>query len=80
VKVLDGLVGELPIIGMIVPIFINPAYLVDRDAQTLLRMKKEAAILEGKFTIQKLAEFPDREESLLPASLMMMILLERQRG
>jgi uncharacterized protein YxjI len=80
IKVLDGLVGELPIVGMILPMFINPAYLADRDGQTLLRMKKEPAILEGKFTIQKLSEFQDREESLLLASLMMMILLERQRG
>jgi uncharacterized protein YxjI len=80
VKVLDGLVGELPVVGMILPMFVNPAYLVDRDGQTLLRMKKEPAILEGKFTIEKRAEFSEHEESLLLASLLMMILLERQRG
>ncbi len=80
VKVLDGLVGEIPIAGMILPIFINPAYLVDRDAQTVLRMQKEPAILEGKFTIEKRGDFAEREESLLLASLLMMILLERSRG
>jgi hypothetical protein len=80
IKVLDGLVGELPVVGMITTMFINPAYLADRDGQTLLRMKKEPAFLEGRFTIQKLGEFHEREESLLLASLMMMILLERQRG
>jgi hypothetical protein len=80
IKVLDGLVGELPIVGMFTTMFINPAYLVDRDAQTLLRMKKEPAFLEGKFTIEKQSDFQDREESLLIASLMMMTLLERQRG
>lgn len=80
VKVLDGLVGEIPIAGMILPMFINPAYLVDRDGQTLLRMQKEPAFLEGKFTIQKRADFPDRDESLLLASLLMMVLLERSRG
>jgi uncharacterized protein YxjI len=80
IKVLDGLVGELPIVGMIVTMFVNPAYLADRDGQTLLRMKKEPAFLEGRFTIEKLAEFHEREEALLLCSLMMMILLERQRG
>jgi uncharacterized protein YxjI len=80
IKVLDGLVGELPVVGMILPMFINPAYLADRDGQSLLRMKKQPAFLEGKFTIEKLAEFSEREESLLLASLVMMILLERQRG
>jgi hypothetical protein len=80
IKVVDELVGELPVVGMLLPMFINPAYLVDRDGQTLLRMKKEPAFLEGKFTIEKHGEFADREESLLLASLLMMVLLERQRG
>ena len=80
VKVLDELVGELPVVGMILPMFINPAYVVERDGQILLRMKKEAAFLEGKFTIEKRGEFSDGEESLLLASLLMMTLLERQRG
>jgi uncharacterized protein YxjI len=80
VKVLDGLAGELPVIGMFLPMFINPAYLADRDGQTLLRMKKEPAFLEGKFTIEKKADFPESDEALLLASLLMMILLERQRG
>jgi uncharacterized protein YxjI len=80
VKVLDELVGELPVVGMILSMFINPAYVVERDGQVLLRMKKETAFLEGKFTIEKRGEFSDHEESLLLASLLMMILLERQRG
>ena len=80
VKVVDGLLGEIPVAGMILPMFINPAYLVDRDAQTLLRIRKEPAFLESRFTIDKRADFLDREESLLLASLLMMILLERSRG
>lgn len=80
IKVLDQLVGELPVVGMILPMFVNPAYLIDRDGKTLLRMKKEPAFLEGKFTIEKQGEFSEGEESLLLASLLMMILLERQRG
>jgi hypothetical protein len=80
IKVLDGLAGELPIVGMFLPMFINPAYLADRDGVSLLKMKKQPAVFEGKFTIDKLGEFADSEESLLLASLVMMILLERQRG
>jgi uncharacterized protein YxjI len=80
VKVLDSLVGELPLVGMILPMFVNPAYLVDRNGQTVLRMQKERAFFEGRFTIHKLGEFPQAEETLLLASLLMMVLLERQRG
>jgi hypothetical protein len=80
VKVLDGVVGEIPVIGMILPMFINPAYLVDRDGVTILRMQKERAFFEGRFTIHKLGEFPESDETLLLSSMLMMILLERQRG
>jgi uncharacterized protein YxjI len=80
IKVLDGLVGELPVVGMVLPMFINPGYLADRDGVSLLRMKKQPAFFEGKFTIEKLGEFAGSEESLLLASLVMMVLLERQRG
>src|SRR6185503_6818700 len=46
VKVLDQLVGELPIVGLVLPMFINPAYLVDTtDGSMVLRMKKEPAFL-----------------------------------
>jgi hypothetical protein len=80
VKVLDGLLGEIPIAGLFLTMFVNPAYLVERDGQKLLRMKKEPAFLESKFTIEKQGEFADRDEMLLLASLLMTVLLERGRG
>ena len=81
IKVLDQLVGELPVIGMVLPMFVNPAYLVESaDGRTVLRMKKEPAFLEGRFTIEQRGDLTDREEQLLLASLLMMVLLERQRG
>jgi uncharacterized protein YxjI len=80
VKVIDGLVGEIPIVGMIVPMFINPSYLVDRDGQAMLRVRKHPAVFEGKFSIEKLDDFDSRMEALLLNSVLMMLLLERQRG
>ena len=80
IKVLDKVMGELPVIGMIFSTFVAPAYVADCEGQVLLRMKKEPALLEKKFTIERKGEFGDQENSLLLASLLMMILLERQRG
>jgi uncharacterized protein YxjI len=80
VKVIDGLVGEVPVVGWVAAMFINPAYVAECDNLVMLRMKKEPAFLEGKFTIEKLGEFAEAQESLLLASLLMMILLERSRG
>jgi uncharacterized protein YxjI len=76
IKVLDGLLNEVPFVGM----FINPAYLVDLRGQTVMYLKKQPAFLEGKFTLDKRGDFSDADEGLLLSSVIMMLLLERSRG
>jgi hypothetical protein len=76
IKVLDGLLSDIPFVGM----FINPAYLVDLRGQTALYLKKQPAMLEGKFSLEKRGEFSDADEALLLSSVIMMVLLERSRG
>lgn len=75
-KVLDSFVSEIPFVGM----FINPAYLVELRGQTVLYLKKQPAVFEGKFTLEKRGEFSQAEEGLLMSSIIMMLMLERQRG
>jgi uncharacterized protein YxjI len=75
-KVLDGLLSDVPFVGM----FINPAYLVDLRGQTVLYLKKQPAVFEGKFTLEKRGNFSDAEEGLLLSSIIMMLMLERSRG
>ena len=81
VKALDGLVSEIPFVGMVAPMFINPAYLVEMPAgSVLLRVQKQPSLLEHRFQIeQKRAVSPDQEWLVIP-SVMMMVLLERGRG
>ncbi len=76
IKVLDGLVSDIPFVGML----INPAYLVDLRGQTVLYLKKQPAFFEGKFTLDKRAEFSEADEKLLLPSIIMMLLMERSRG
>jgi hypothetical protein len=76
IKVLDGLLSDIPFVGM----FINPAYLIDLRGQTALYLKKQPAMFEGKFTLEKRGEFSDAEEALLLSSVIMMVLMERSRG
>jgi hypothetical protein len=76
IKVLDGLLSDIPFVGM----FINPAYLVDLRGQTMLYLKKQPAVMEGKFSLEKRGEFSDADEGLLLSSVIMMVLLERSRG
>lgn len=81
VKVIDGVVGEIPIIGMFTGYLFHPAYLVDRaDGQTMMKLEKQPAFFESKFQIQKMVEMDPREETRVLLSLLMMVLLERSRG
>jgi len=79
VKVLDSLAEALPFADALGGLFFNPAYLVDLGGETVLRMKKERSVFESRFLLDKLGDFSE-EEDLLFASLMMVLLLERDRG
>ncbi|HET6231764.1 MAG TPA: hypothetical protein VFE05_16940 [Longimicrobiaceae bacterium] len=83
VKVLDGLFGEIPIAGIFSGYVFNPAYLVTRadTGEQLMRLKKEPAFLEGRFTLSRTAaELTDADERLALLSVLMMVLLEKYRG
>jgi len=80
VKVLDSLAEALPFADALGGLFFNPAYLVDLGGETVLRMKKKRSVFESRFRLDKLGDFSEEEEDLLLASLMMVLLLERDRG
>lgn len=80
VKVLDGLVGEVPVLGMFTGYFFNPAYLVDFRGGTVLYVKKQPALIEGKFTVEARAPYAAEDEALLLCGTIMALILERFRG
>lgn len=81
VKVIDAVVGELPIVGMFTGYFFNPAYIVSRmDGTPLARLQKQPAFFEGIFKLEQLAQMSDEEEERVLLSTLTMTLLERARG
>ncbi|MCP4543089.1 MAG: hypothetical protein GY832_38745 [Chloroflexi bacterium] len=81
VKVLDGIFGGIPIIGMFSGYVFNPAFLVSRlDGTVVMRLAKQPGFFESKFIISKQAEMNESQEVRALLSLLMMILLERARG
>lgn len=81
VKVLDALLGEIPILNFFTGYLFNPSYIVlDKNERIISRMKKLPSFFGRKFNIDKLAEFDVDDEERIILSLMMMILLERRRG
>ena len=80
VKVLDSLAEALPFADALGGLFFNPAYLVDLGGETVLRIQKERSVFESRFRLDRLGELSEGEEGLFLASLMMVLLLERDRG
>ena len=82
IKVVDSLVGELPVIGMFTGYFFNPAYIINRanGGIQIARLQKQPAFFEGIFQLEKLAEMSDDEEALVLLGFLTMTLLERARG
>ncbi|MES2848523.1 MAG: hypothetical protein V4685_05675 [Bacteroidota bacterium] len=81
VKVWDGLLSEIPLVGFFTGYIFNPAYTVKRpDGTVVCTLKKEPSFFGRKFTLSNEAMFEKGEEDRVLLSVMMMVLLERRRG
>ena len=81
IKVIDSLLGEVPVLGMFTGYFFHPAYIVSRPGGTpVARMQKQPAFFEGKFRLSEIADLPENDEVLVLLSVLTMTLLERGRG
>ena len=81
VRLIDGVIGEIPLVGALTGYFLNPVYLVTRmNGTPALRMVKQRSFLESLFTIEKQADLDNAEQEAVMLGLMMIILLERSRG
>ena len=81
VKVLDGVVSDLPIIGLFAGYWFHPAYLVTDGRGTLVaRVQKTPALTEGRYRIDEHQPLPGEGRDALLQGIFMMLLLERTRG
>ena len=81
VKVFDSILGQVPILNMFTGYFFNPSYLVtDTKEKPIVRMKKEASFWGRKFQLTKVGPMDSDDDDRIMLGLMMMLLLERQRG
>ena len=79
VKVLDSLLGEIPILGIFTGYLFNPKYnVVNKQGQTCYVLSKRPSFFGRRFTLEQRQATND--ELLIVMSLIMMILLERRRG
>jgi hypothetical protein len=81
VKVLDALIGEVPVLGMFTGYLFNPTYLIARpDGTPVMRITKQPAFFEGKFKLEQIGQLYPQEELRTVLGVVMMLLLERSRG
>lgn len=81
IKVIDALVGEVPVVGMFTGFVLNPCYVVKRPDETIvMRFKKQPSMFESKFRLESLTPLSPEEEQRAVLSVLMMVLLERHRG
>lgn len=81
IKVFDGILSEIPILGMFTGYFLNPSYTVkDSSGKEYFRLKKMPSLIGRRFQLDRLIDIDDEDESLVVLSLLMMVLLERSRG
>ncbi len=81
IKVLDGLLCEVPIVNFFTGFILNPVYLVETPEKTVvMRLSKIPTFLSRKFTIKQVDELDETSQITIILSLLMMILLERNRG
>ena len=81
VRFMDGVIGDVPVLGLLSGYFFHPSYSVTRaDGTRVLHVKKQPALWEGRFTIEREAELTPDEEAAAVLSILMMVLLERDRG
>ena len=81
-EVLDGLLGEVPVLGMFTGYFLHPAYRITRAGSEapVMRIVKRPALFEGVFRLEAPAIAGEEEAELLVLSTLMILLLERSRG
>ena len=80
-RILDGLFGQIPIIGFLTGYVANQSYLVtDNSGNTVMELIKQPALWEGKFTIESRSELSAQQQTRILVGLIMMVLLEGKRG
>lgn len=79
-KILDSLLGEIPVVGMFTGFFCHPRYAILHQGQPVLRVTKRRSFFESSFVVERLADISPEDEMRIVHSLLMFVLMERSRG
>ena len=81
VKIMDGMFGNIPVLGLFTGYIFNPKYQIDNEkGHHVATFSKESSLLGTSFKLDGMHGLSKDEELRIVLSLIMMVLLERARG
>lgn len=81
IKVLDSVLGEIPILNFFTGYLFNPTYLVkNTQGKTVVKLTKLKSFFGKNFEVTKVGELDNDDDDRVMLALMMFVLLERRRG
>jgi uncharacterized protein YxjI len=83
IKVIDALVDEIPLVGPLISMFINPRYLMeDSNGVLQYRITKKRSFVGRNFLLEQIGQDnrPDLDERLVALALIQVVFLERNSG
>lgn len=80
VRMIDSLLSGVPGLEFFTGYFLHPSYNVAQHGKTVARITKQPAFFEGRFTVERYQAVSEADEERILLSLMMLVLLERERG
>ena len=81
VKVLDSILGEIPVLGFFTGYLFHPTYNVTNlRGEVIVQLKKEPSFFGKEFKVELVKPIDNDDDDRIMLSLMMMVLLERRRG
>lgn len=80
-KVMDALLGEVPLVSMFTGYLFNPKYgLKSPSGEDVARLSKEPSFFGRRFKLEKIGDLEQGDSERMILAIMMMLLLERRRG
>lgn len=81
VKIMDALLSELPVLGLLSGYFFNPSYmLTSLNGEETVRLTKRYSLFGKEFELSELSPIDQDDAERIMLGFIMMVLLERRRG
>ena len=82
-RVLDGMLGQIPVVGLLTGFFFHPSYDVRRtggDGEVVATFTKRSSATGRRFGLERVGAIDPADEPEVVLALMMLVLLEKERG